>query len=121
MLYNNICMIPPTTDRPATASLIPNAVGPAALLLDDDGLPVPVTVPLGLRVAGSLVAGTQAYCPSISPLDLSFWKAEQSISDVLCILKAPATFETAGREGVVKFPDISTAPPTVVKSAKLML
>jgi len=61
MLYNNICMMLPTTDRPATASLIPYETA-APLLLDGLVVP-PVEVPLGPRVVGSSVPETQVSFP----------------------------------------------------------
>lgn len=44
MLYNNICKSPPTTDRPATISLIPyDAAAPFVLVaLALEPVPVPV-------------------------------------------------------------------------------
>jgi len=119
MLYNNICMNPPTSPRPATASLTPKETA-APLLLDGFELePVPVMVPLGLRVVGSLVVEHCSFPWTTLPLNLL--KPLQSIWAVLSMFKAPTTLLISGKLGVVKFPVRSTAPPTVVKTGKLMV
>lgn len=81
MLYNNICKMPPTTERPVMASLTPYE--PASFFLVAVGLELPpLEVPLGPRVVGSSVADTHFSFPwTTLPANLS--KPEQSIWDVL--------------------------------------
>jgi hypothetical protein len=65
MIYRNICMMPPMTDRPATASLTPYETA-APLLFDAVGLD-PVEVPLGSRDSG-LSVDLQVSDPRTTPL-----------------------------------------------------
>jgi len=120
MLYKIICMMPPTTDRPATASLMPNCVGPAALLVDV-ALLEPLELPLELRVVGSSVFEIQFSFPWTLPLLFNELNFVQSITAVLWTFKAPTMLSITGKEGVVKFPERSTAPPTFFKAGKLMV
>jgi hypothetical protein len=61
MLYNNICRSPPTTERPATASLIPYETA-APLLPVAEAVPPEAVVVVEPRVVASAVV-MQMYVP----------------------------------------------------------
>jgi len=122
MLYNNICKRPPTTERPATASLTPNE-GAAFFLvlvaLELDPLLIPDDAVPEVRDA-TLAVVLQVKVPWITLLTpASDWNPLQEIDCSLWMLKLPLTMVRAGRSGVVKFPEKSIAPPTVDRAPKL--
>jgi len=122
MLYSNICKRPPNTERPATASLTPNeaaapllwvALGLDPLLVPDDGVPevreVASAVVLQVKVPWMTLLTPASDENPLQSIDCSLW-----------MLKLPLTMVSAGRAGVVKFPEKSMAPPTVDRALKLM-
>lgn len=102
IVYNNICNSPPTTDRPATASLTPYETA-ALLLLVALALElelVLVPVPDG-RVCGLDWLPSHVYVPwmtLLAPCSLS--KVLQSRGAVLSRLKPPSTLVRAERSGL---------------------
>jgi len=119
MLYNNICKSPPRTERPAAASLKPYDTAAPLLLVDEALELLPVDVDDPRELASAVVL--QMKVPWMTfPVPASAWKPLQSIWAVDWMLKPPLTLTRAGKLGVVKFPEKSMAPPTVVKAGKLM-
>jgi len=119
MLYNNMCRRPPTTERPARDPLTPNDVAALFLVgveLAPDPVPVDVPDPEVLEPDAPL----QWKLPWITlPFPLSAEKPLHVSGDSDVRLNAPLTSVRSGNEGVVKFPAMVIAPPTVDNAGKL--
>jgi hypothetical protein len=108
VLYSNICISPPRTDRPATASLTPYETAAFEVLVGEEP-ELEVVLPLLLpelppvppvRVVG-LSVDMQVNVPSITLLaPASALKPEQSSWLVLSTWKPPTTLFRAGSLGL---------------------